>query len=47
MKMIHAYVRASMVGHVLEELLERGCPAVSVLEARGVMPGLRREDYGF
>ncbi len=47
MKMIHAYVRSTMVGHVLEALLERGCAAVSVVEVRGVSPGLRREEYSF
>lgn len=47
MKMIHAYVRSTMVGQVIESLLEQGCPAVSVVEVRGIMPGLRREEYAF
>ncbi|MGH7630497.1 MAG: P-II family nitrogen regulator [Gemmatimonadales bacterium] len=47
MKMIHAYVRSAMAGHVLEALLERGCAAVSVVEVRGVSPGLRQEEYSF
>ncbi len=45
--MIHAYMRLGRVGPVLEALLECGCFAISVIEVRGITPGLRREEYEY
>ena len=47
MKMIQAYVRRAMAGSVIEALLGNGCTDISVIEVRGLTPGLRPEDYEF
>jgi hypothetical protein len=47
MKAIHAYVRRSLVGRVIERLLDQGCTNFSVFDVHRVTPGLRREEYAY
>jgi nitrogen regulatory protein P-II 1 len=47
MKAIHAYVRRSLVGRVIEQLLDHGCTTFSVFDVHRVTPGLRREEYSY
>ena len=47
MKAIHAYVRRSLVGRVIERLLDHGCTNFSVFDVHRVTPGLRREEYAY
>ncbi len=47
MKEIKAYVRVGMANHVIQALADEACPDFSILEVRGITPGLPREAYDY
>ena len=47
MKAIHAYLRRQAAARVIDALALDGCVALSVLEVRGLAPGLRPDTYEY
>lgn len=47
MKAIHAYLRRQSAARVIDALALDGCVALSVLEVRGLVPGLPPDSYEF